>query len=53
MTEAITVQFQPEDPYPDHAAMIYDVTTHGRLKVYATRATGAGATSLRPYTPSQ
>lgn len=36
MTETITVQFQEEDPYPDHAAMIYDVTTHGRLKVYAT-----------------
>ncbi len=32
----IHVQFQPEDPYPDHEAMIYDVDTHRRLRVYAT-----------------
>jgi len=34
--DKIDVVFQPEDPYPDHAAMIYDVNTHRRLKVYAT-----------------
>lgn len=34
--DKITVQFQPEDPYPDHSAMIYDVDTHRRLKIYST-----------------
>jgi len=38
MTEhdGINVVFQAEDPYPDCDAMLYDVTVHGRLKVYAT-----------------
>lgn len=36
LSRRVNVIFQEEDPYPDHAAMIHDVDTHGRLKIYAT-----------------
>lgn len=36
LTESVRVVFQDEDPYADWSAMVYDVSVHGRLRVYAT-----------------
>lgn len=36
LSERVAVVFQEEDPYPNASAMLYDVNTHGRLKIYAT-----------------